>query len=515
MAFVVKWLLVNKDDVMDTIFDELTAGLEEVSKTTAVYDALTEYRNRIVREGMCKSVGLGLEAISPGILNGTNLAKLSEAPSLTYANFGIEAIDWKRVGLIGVAFTALGAILIKFITWLYELVTGDRLSGGKTKSVISREYEQKAKKQIEEIQNRIKEQEPKYKNNTAQSIVDGMMPDDIISIVLCTNLAEAIENGILPDSNAEHYHLVAAAAEEVSAGVGTISEDHAYRIAMILLAIASRPTINIPAYLGLFESFDTTGQRGGNLIDSHGVYLNTILANMFDEILVLRGVANAIVSGDERTINQALMSSNRVLSNLLLEAKTGLLSYVKWLHADIPSEKGQMLSTVGVIVTPSRKIAPLIEKYVELSDVRYGMSKEYAHIAKNIPFIKAITDAKNMEKAARTRDSIVRALDKGLDMIKPSELKKYESEIQMLIENTKQIDRADVSILERVVLNNGTGMIGGALFAINRPIDALNFHRSALTNIMTILRQISLAIYNPIMGLNQYENIIATFSKRT
>ena len=156
-------------DDFELAFVGIESEMAEVSRYTATYEALTTYRNMITDSGMSRSIAVGIESISPGALN-IPFNTFTEQASRTKLTVAVEAIDWKRGGLMVAAFVGILAIFIKLFEWLFG--DGPRKSGGGGSSVdqikVDEKLVERGEKLLEAVTETVNANDRNELNNDAK-----------------------------------------------------------------------------------------------------------------------------------------------------------------------------------------------------------------------------------------------------------------------------------------------------------------------------------------------------------
>lgn len=163
---------------MSLVADFPDCSVEEAQlfKLNAVMSSIVAYESEMRANGMSKAIGVGLESADPGILGNINLNMLTELGSNTKLGVGLEAIEWRKIGL---AFTGIGIILgmlIKVYQWIK-----DRWQGNGSAASIATKQKQVAdiKKDMAEVK---KELEARLKKHAETPIEEqafmNLLPDD-------------------------------------------------------------------------------------------------------------------------------------------------------------------------------------------------------------------------------------------------------------------------------------------------------------------------------------------------
>lgn len=107
--------------------DQIQHGLEIISALEALealndddYIALETIFHQVATEGISRDDYNTIEAISPGTLSCINPNRLTAVRSLESTTVALEAIDWKKAGIIAVVVAAVAGLLAKLIKWLSD-----------------------------------------------------------------------------------------------------------------------------------------------------------------------------------------------------------------------------------------------------------------------------------------------------------------------------------------------------------------------------------------------------------
>lgn len=151
---------MDEDEGLES-FDEakinadLAPDFAELRRLNGEMAGLESYREVILKEGMSKNIGIGLEHLAPGVLNNIKLSMLTEAPSTNKMDFALESIDWRsKITKIAIVIVVVG-IIIKMLSWIISLgkvaPTTDSNSGRKIAENVSKQREQLVKRIKEEV----------------------------------------------------------------------------------------------------------------------------------------------------------------------------------------------------------------------------------------------------------------------------------------------------------------------------------------------------------------------------
>lgn len=163
---------------MSEIADFPDCSVEEAQlfKLNAIMTTIVAYESEIRNNGMSKAVGVGLESADPGILGTINVNMLTELGSNTKLGVGLEAIEWRKIGL---AFTGVGIILgmlIKVYQWIR-----DRWQGSGSSSAIAAKQKQVAdiKKDMADVKKELEARLKKHHETpVAEQTFMNLFPDD-------------------------------------------------------------------------------------------------------------------------------------------------------------------------------------------------------------------------------------------------------------------------------------------------------------------------------------------------
>lgn len=157
-------------------FPDCSEEEAQLFKLNAVMTSIVAYENEMRANGMSKAIGIGLESADPGILGNINVNMLTSLGSNTKLGVGLEAIEWRKIGL---AFTGIGIILgmlIKVYQWIRDRWQGN----GSSSSIAAKQ------KQVEDIKKDMaevkKELEARLKKHAETPIEEqafmNLLPDD-------------------------------------------------------------------------------------------------------------------------------------------------------------------------------------------------------------------------------------------------------------------------------------------------------------------------------------------------
>lgn len=131
---------------------DIDKELAEVKEYEVKLAKLNELRRKVGTEGISREIGLGLEDLCGGPIQGIDIRKLTTNPSRA-SQVAVEAIDLKRIGLMIFGSMALLSLLIKIFNWLFANSKGSPGGGGGGgKSNDTRKLEEALEKKIEEAE---------------------------------------------------------------------------------------------------------------------------------------------------------------------------------------------------------------------------------------------------------------------------------------------------------------------------------------------------------------------------
>ena len=126
--------------------------LREVQNIETQLKRLDGCKKRIGNEGMSREIGIELQDLCGGPIDGIDVRRLTANPSSTGSIVANEAIDIKRIALMMVGSVAVLTLLIKLLQWLFGSSGGG--GGGGGGSAPLREMEDEVKKLVEEAKDR-------------------------------------------------------------------------------------------------------------------------------------------------------------------------------------------------------------------------------------------------------------------------------------------------------------------------------------------------------------------------
>lgn len=127
--------------------------LREVQNIETQLKRLDGCKKRIGNEGMSREIGIELQDLCGGPIDGIDVRRLTANPSSTGSIVANEAIDIKRIALMMVGSVAVLTLLIKLLQWLFGS-SGGGGGGGGGGSAPLREMEDEVKKLVEEAKDR-------------------------------------------------------------------------------------------------------------------------------------------------------------------------------------------------------------------------------------------------------------------------------------------------------------------------------------------------------------------------
>lgn len=157
-------------------FPDCSEEEAQLFKLNAVMSSIVAYENEMRANGMSKSIGVGLESADPGILGNINVNMLTSLGSNTKLGVGLEAIEWRKIGLAVTGISIILGMLIKVYQWIK-----DRWQGNASSSSIATKQKQVAdlKKDMAEVK---KELEARLKKHAETPISEqafmNVFPDE-------------------------------------------------------------------------------------------------------------------------------------------------------------------------------------------------------------------------------------------------------------------------------------------------------------------------------------------------
>lgn len=175
-------------------FPDCSVEEGELFKLNAIMTSIVAYESEILTNGMSKAIGFGLESADPGILGNININMLTELGSNTKLGVGLEAIEWRKIGLAVTGISVILGMLIKVYQWIK-----DRWQGNGSSSTIAAKQKQVAdlKKDMAEVK---KELEARLKKHAETPISEqafmNIFPDEEtpFNLPFKLNLVEHIRN---------------------------------------------------------------------------------------------------------------------------------------------------------------------------------------------------------------------------------------------------------------------------------------------------------------------------------
>lgn len=132
-------------------FEDLEGIVRICSPDDAIekLNAITEIKNEIEQNGMCRDYARRLNEISPDFFNGYNVQRFTEHHSLSGVDVALEAFDWKRALTVTGIATALVAVLSKLIDLIVKALGYNKKKAlGKRLSEIDRQAKKVATKEF-------------------------------------------------------------------------------------------------------------------------------------------------------------------------------------------------------------------------------------------------------------------------------------------------------------------------------------------------------------------------------
>lgn len=143
---------------MDFDIDDELNEIETLQRNLAELDRI---RGIVATEGMSRSIGLGLESLFGGSIPNIDIRKLTVNPSMTNQRLALEAIDWKRMALMVVGFSAVLGLLIKLFQWIFGSSGrggGGGGGGGSSATQAARKYAEELRKTVADNAERLREE---------------------------------------------------------------------------------------------------------------------------------------------------------------------------------------------------------------------------------------------------------------------------------------------------------------------------------------------------------------------
>lgn len=132
-------------------FEDLEGIVRICSPDDAIekLNTITEIKNEIEQNGMCRDYARRLNEISPDFFNGYNIQRFTEHHSLSGVDVALEAFDWKRALTVTGIATALVAILSKIVDLIIKALGHNKKKAlGKRLSEIDRQAKKVATKEF-------------------------------------------------------------------------------------------------------------------------------------------------------------------------------------------------------------------------------------------------------------------------------------------------------------------------------------------------------------------------------
>lgn len=257
----------------------------ELHRLNAITASLEEARNRIFSDGMSRNLAIGLESMTPGILEGHHINSFTAIGSSTKRKVALEAIDFKKGSIIAVGIGVVIGLLVKLFNWIYDrwLESGRQKDAEARMDRYHKELE-KTRKKFEEERDELVDR--LFKNPDSNRIKNRYGFDGPLGFIYA-NLAKRVEDGTLTFKEADH---IAAGVSHFM--IGDRDDAQAFAEYRLINILATQPTATLNGTLKMLlsdpkiKTLDLTGPTWAALVDTIAIVQRNVnlLKNMFSQI---------------------------------------------------------------------------------------------------------------------------------------------------------------------------------------------------------------------------------------
>lgn len=257
----------------------------ELHRLNAITASLEEARNRLFSDGMSRNLAIGLESMTPGILEGHHVNSFTAIGSSTKLNVALEAIDFKKGSLIAVGIGVVIGLLVKLFNWIYDRW----LESGRQKDAEARmdRYHKelaKTRKKFEEERDELVDR--LFKNPDSNRIKNRYGFDGPLGFIYA-NLAKQVEDHKLTFKEADH---IAAGVSHFM--IGDREDEQAFAEYRLINVLATQPSATLNGTLKMLlvdpklKTLDLTGPTWTALVDTIAIVQRNVnlLKNMYSQI---------------------------------------------------------------------------------------------------------------------------------------------------------------------------------------------------------------------------------------